>query len=95
MTEQTFVEGSSRELKVDTKYAGFVNAAAVKIYYHKPSGAKGFWNGAVSGTLAVYSMLAADSTGEVGTWQFQVEATISGKPYISKITTANCVKNIK
>lgn len=95
MTDQTFIEGSTRDLKIETSYTDFSGATSVKIYYVKPSGLKGFWNGTISGTQAVYTMVPADSTGEVGPWQFQVDATINSKPYTSKVAHATCEKNIK
>jgi len=62
-------------------------ATGLRIYYTKPSGAKGYWDATLSGTTDIEYTTSEDDLDESGQWRFQGRATIGSWTGRSKIVT--------
>lgn len=52
-------------------------AASPRIYYKKPDGTEGYWEGTISGEN-ISKQLDNDDLDQAGIWQFQAYCTIGG-----------------
>jgi hypothetical protein len=59
-------------------------ASSPVILYQKPTGAKGQWVGAISGTLITYNVGATDID-QAGSWFLQAQVTIAGSISLGQV----------